>query len=212
MLRGQLRGYLGEAAANGEGLNEGSGGDDADAVYAVQRLTIPAVDDDAYPIDQHFNNTVFGFISTAIASGGRVLIHCAAGKHRSAAVAAAYLIDLQVPEGVGVGRRYGSALPPSPQAVVERCFTVLRAARPMAEPTPNYQRRLETFAARVLAGLAGPPRRSSPSPSTPLLLGEPAGAKEVETTDAQADGGAADSDNVPSIGDEMAGAATLSNV
>lgn len=120
-------------------------------VYRVQRMTIPAVDDDTYDISQHFSPEVFTFISQAIASGGRILVHCAAGKHRSAAIICAYLIDLQVPERVGIGEWHGTSLPPSPVAIVERAFAAIKAARPMAETTPSYQRQLESFAAKVLS-------------------------------------------------------------
>lgn len=65
------------------------------------------------------------FITKALESGGRVLIHCAMGKSRSVTVAVAFLIS-----------KYPDL---TPTAALEK----IREARPIAEPNEGFMKQLE---------------------------------------------------------------------
>ncbi|ELT92953.1 hypothetical protein CAPTEDRAFT_47158, partial [Capitella teleta] len=55
-------------------------------------LEIAAEDIEGYDITQHFT-TAFEFIANAMDDGGKVLVYCAKGRNRSAAVCVGYLMN-----------------------------------------------------------------------------------------------------------------------
>lgn len=91
------------------------------------RLVLPAVDDEGYDLQQHFPAAVTFAAAALQDEHARVLVHCSAGMHRSAAVLAAIVIRL-------------ARLP------VEQALSAIKTARPIAQPIPAAVAQLEAFA------------------------------------------------------------------
>lgn len=66
---------------------------------SLRLLWLPTLDSPLFPIPMHVFRTGVKAALEVIRSGGRVYVHCAAGRHRGVAMAAAILIALgQTPE------------------------------------------------------------------------------------------------------------------
>ncbi|KAJ1405616.1 Tyrosine specific protein phosphatases domain [Sesbania bispinosa] len=87
--------------------------------------TIDVVDRDDANLKQYFNEC-FDFIDEAKRHGGRVLVHCYAGKSRSVTIVVAYLMKTR-----------GMSLSEALQHV--------KSKRPQAAPNPGFIRQLEEF-------------------------------------------------------------------
>ena len=112
----------------------------AGSPFVCSRLTLPAVDDDTYDPTAHLEPEVLDFAQAGSAVGGALLIHCSAGMHRSAVVACAVLMHLEMLASANNG-----ALPPTVDATLKE----IRSRRPMAEPTSTQREQLEVWAKRM---------------------------------------------------------------
>eukprot|EP00026_Physarum_polycephalum_P013698 Phypoly_transcript_14126.p1 GENE.Phypoly_transcript_14126~~Phypoly_transcript_14126.p1 ORF type:complete len:192 (+),score=18.49 Phypoly_transcript_14126:359-934(+) len=88
-------------------------------------LHIPLLDCASENIQEHFHKTS-AFIESALAGGGRVLIHCLKGVSRSATIAAAFTI------------RALSATP-------EEAVRLLQQNRPIIKPNSGFMNQLEWY-------------------------------------------------------------------
>lgn len=82
----------------------------------------------------HFDRCV-RFISDALATGGRVLVHCQAGRSRSAAVVCAYLMRTSE----------------TPMRAAAALRTV-QQVRPWAQPNPSFMLQLREYEQRIASG------------------------------------------------------------
>ncbi|CAI7628714.1 unnamed protein product [Penicillium pancosmium] len=98
-----------------------------DAFSSFQHFVIDADDIDDENLLQHFPAAI-QFIQSGLDAGGNVLVHCAMGKSRSAAVCIAYLLH-QKP----------SAL--TPQSALE----IIRQSRPLCEPNDGFMEQLALY-------------------------------------------------------------------
>lgn len=98
---------------------------------AFEYRVVPVLDSPDCDIAALFDECI-AFIDAALASGGRVLVHCFAGRSRSASVVLAYLM-----------RVHGMALADA--------LEHLRAVRPVVCPNSGFMRQLEAFEAGVRA-------------------------------------------------------------
>jgi hypothetical protein len=94
-----------------------------------RRVNLPQVQDcPAEDLVIHFPRC-FAFIDAALARGGGVLVHCAGGVSRSAAVVAGYLMA-----------RRGLSF--------DQSLAALRASRPWVNPNPGFVAQLREFEAK----------------------------------------------------------------
>ena len=106
-------------------------------------------------MSDHFNDA-FGFIEEALTSGGKVLVHCFAGKSRSATICIAYLLKTS-------GMEYHAA------------FELVREARPIINPNPGFCIQLVKYYKHLH------PER--PAPGMPTEEGSQSGGGVVQGTD-----------------------------
>lgn len=88
------------------------------------------------PIHRHFVQAG-NFVQGAIDGGGRVLVHCNAGRSRSVSLVIAWLLRHQ---------RY---------ADVDAALAMIRSNRPQANPNPDFLRQLRAFAATPVDDAGG---------------------------------------------------------
>jgi dual specificity phosphatase 12 len=100
---------------------------EAAAVAPFAHLVVAVDDEEAEDLLCRLPQTN-AFIGGALASGGRVLVHCVAGTSRSVAVVAAYLMAAHDMDSQGA-------------------LALVRAAHPPAAPNPSFVRQLELYAA-----------------------------------------------------------------
>lgn len=97
---------------------------------AFRYMIVPVKDTPSEDLGQHFN-AAFEFIESAIAGGGRVLIHCFMGRSRSSTVVCAYLM-----------RKHSMRL--------SEALQTLRATRPQAQPNAGFVAQLLALERRLL--------------------------------------------------------------
>ncbi|KAI5291389.1 tyrosine protein phosphatase yvh1 [Ascosphaera atra] len=88
---------------------------------------VPVDDMSDEDILQHIPGAI-KFIEDGLKAGGGVLVHCAAGKSRSATICIAYLLS-----------RQGGALSPA------EALQMVRKTRPLCEPNEGFMEQLELF-------------------------------------------------------------------
>lgn len=91
----------------------------------LQYHLIPIYDSADENIAQHFDGA-YEFIESAFSSGGKVLIHCFAGKSRSTTVLISYLM-----------RQYGMS--------VQQGLIHVKQYRPIAQPNYGFMNQLSTY-------------------------------------------------------------------
>eukprot|EP00043_Microstomoeca_roanoka_P018861 m.205769 g.205769 ORF g.205769 m.205769 type:complete len:243 (-) comp16899_c2_seq6:2452-3180(-) len=85
-------------------------------------MTLPAADSPDQDMSQYFDTT-YQFISEALASNGKVLVHCGAGISRAATITLAFMLR-------------------SMHISLESAFSHLRAVRPVVSPNTGFVRQL----------------------------------------------------------------------
>lgn len=106
---------------------------------SVEYLDIPVRDTEQADLSAHFD-AVNSFIASAADAHGFVLVHCAAGRSRSATLVAAYLV---------------AVLGMQPEEAV----AAVRQARPIAQPNPAFLSQLERYASERLQQSEGGARQ-----------------------------------------------------
>ena len=91
----------------------------------INYLIVPVIDDASVDISKHFAETG-AFIAKCIAMGESVLVHCAAGKSRSATIVAAYLIKYEGMEAYDA-------------------ISYLKQKRETCDPNPGFVKRLRDY-------------------------------------------------------------------
>eukprot|EP00418_Pyrodinium_bahamense_P072831 CAMPEP_0179099730 /NCGR_PEP_ID=MMETSP0796-20121207/46023_1 /TAXON_ID=73915 /ORGANISM="Pyrodinium bahamense, Strain pbaha01" /LENGTH=306 /DNA_ID=CAMNT_0020797535 /DNA_START=80 /DNA_END=997 /DNA_ORIENTATION=+ len=94
----------------------------------IEYLDLPLEDAEDADISQHCG-ACSDFIEAALGSHGLVLVHCKAGRSRSASLVAAWLMQR--------GR------------TLEEALEAVRRARPIAQPNPGFLQQLEALEARL---------------------------------------------------------------
>ncbi|KAI5299547.1 hypothetical protein KEM56_003158 [Ascosphaera pollenicola] len=100
---------------------------DEDLLASFRTYHVPVDDVSDEDILQYIPGAV-RFIEEGLRSGGGVLVHCTAGKSRSATVCIAYLLS-----------RQAGALTPS------EALQMIRQTRPLCEPNEGFMEQLELF-------------------------------------------------------------------
>ncbi|KAJ5501461.1 Dual specificity phosphatase [Penicillium expansum] len=101
--------------------------EELEAFKSYQHLSIGVDDVDDENLLEHFPAAI-KFIQSGLNSGGGVLVHCAMGKSRSAAICIAYLLH-----------RQPGAL--TPQSALE----LVRQSRPLCEPNEGFMEQLNLY-------------------------------------------------------------------
>ncbi|KGO68490.1 Dual specificity phosphatase [Penicillium italicum] len=101
--------------------------EELEAFKSYQHLSIGVDDVDDENLLEHFPAAI-KFIQSGLNGGGGVLVHCAMGKSRSAAICIAYLLH----------RQPGALTPQSALALV-------RQSRPLCEPNEGFMKQLELY-------------------------------------------------------------------
>lgn len=96
---------------------------------AYEYLVIDVADVASEDLDAHFEKCL-RFIARALLDGGRVLVHCFAGRSRSSTVVAAYVM---VTEGLSLAET----------------MKLIKDARPCAAPNAGFERQLRSFERRL---------------------------------------------------------------
>jgi hypothetical protein len=96
---------------------------------AYEYLVIDVADVASEDLDAHFEKCL-RFIARALLDGGRVLVHCFAGRSRSSTVVAAYVM---VTEGLSLAET----------------MKLIKDARPCAAPNAGFERQLRGFERRL---------------------------------------------------------------
>ncbi|CAE7788028.1 DSPTP1, partial [Symbiodinium sp. KB8] len=133
---------------------------------AVESKTVPLLDAPTQDIRAHFEESS-AWIASALAAGGSVLVHCFAGKSRSATLIAAFLMS------------QGHAL--------ASCLELLRARRPVIMPNIGFLRQLAAYEAELVSRGVIPQANVRPVPDWAV-----AGAARRVTHDAQTEVSAAE--------------------
>lgn len=94
-------------------------------------LVIDVADVSSENLDAHFEKCL-KFIARALLDGGRVLVHCFAGRSRSSTVVAAYVMAT---EGLSL----------------EQTMALIKNARPCAMPNAGFAKQLAAFERRLSA-------------------------------------------------------------
>jgi dual specificity MAP kinase phosphatase len=111
----------------------------------IRYLRLPASDSGSQNLRQYFAEAI-EFIDGALASSGRVLVHCQAGVSRSPTIVLAYLIART-------------------QRSLSDAFTLVKDKRPIVAPNINFMGQLLEFEQQALA-----PRSGLCPPSEPIHL------------------------------------------
>jgi atypical dual specificity phosphatase len=137
---------------------------------AIPVLALPCTDYEVPPLDAL--RAAAAFARTHARAGQRVLVHCKAGKGRSAAIAAALLMDVDTP----VEADAPVATEPRPALTAVDAYARLSAARPVVHARPGAAV-FEVWAREVTERRAARAARAGPGDSAMGGAGAGSGAR-----------------------------------